>query len=108
MISFTALVTVAVFVVTVMLVFFKWMHNYREGKITRVIFVRNIFFEIIGILLAMTLAGLLGKYIAQKATAQIANELAKLIAGIIVGLLAGMSMGILMKRTCDQLLKIRN
>ena len=105
MISFITLLTIAVFTITVMVIFFKWLRQYKEGKITRTILVRNIFLEIIGILLAMTLAGLLGRYIAQIATVQIANELVKLIAGILIGLLVGMGVGLLVKRTWGRWLK---
>jgi len=71
----------------------------------RSMFVLNIFLEILGILLAMTLAGLFGRHIAQIATEQINNDLTKLIAGIVIGLLAGMGVGILMKRAWGRLLK---
>jgi hypothetical protein len=78
---------------------------YRQGNITRFVLVRNVALEIISILLAMTLAGLLGRFIAQIATEQINNNTTKLIAGILIGLLVGMGVGILVKRTCGQLLK---
>ena len=44
------------------------LYAYRERKISRAIFAYNVVFEIFGILLAMTLAGLLGRYIAEIAT----------------------------------------
>ena len=83
----------------------KNKESYFQGWITHGVFVRNVLAETIGILLAMTLAGLLGRYIAQIATAQIPNELAKLVAGVLIGLLAGVGGGILVKRTWGQMLK---
>ena len=58
-----------------------------------------------GILIAMVLAGMVGKYIAQISTAQISSELTKLIAGIVISLLAGMSIGILVNRTWGEFVK---
>jgi hypothetical protein len=72
---------------------------YLQGKITVGNFVRKVAFGILGILLAMTLAGLLGRIIAQVATEQISNDFTELIAGVVIGLLAGMGMGVLVKRT---------
>lgn len=79
--------------------------TYLQGKITRSVFMRNVILEIFGILLAMTLAGLLGRYIAEVATAQITNDIARFIAGILIGLLAGVCVAILVKRTWGWLLK---
>ena len=62
------LLTVAIAVVSI---FRKHKEAYRQGKITRGVFARNVSIEIIGILLAMTLAGILGRYIAQLAAEQI-------------------------------------
>lgn len=97
----------AISLTTAILVIFKKQREaYLQGKISRGVFVRATFLEIIGILLAMILAGLFGRYIAQVATAQIANDLIKLIAGIVIGLLAGMGVGVLVQRTWGRLMKI--
>lgn len=90
----------------ILTVFKKNRKAYLQGKITRGVFARNILVEILGILLAMTLAGLLGRYLAQLAIAKITNELIKLIASIVIGSLAGMGVGFAMKRTWGQLLKL--
>src|SRR5258706_8368395 len=80
---------------------------YLQGKkITRALIVRNILLEIFGFLLEMTLAGLLGRYIAQSATQQISNELTKVLAGILLGLLAGVGIGLLVKRVWGSFVKI--
>ena len=86
------------FVVASSAIFNKHREAYLQGKITRVIFMRNILVEIIGILLALILAGLCGPYIAKIATGQINNDLTRLIAAIIISLLAGMGIGVLVKR----------
>lgn len=90
----------------ILTVFKKNRKAYLQGKITRGVFARNILVEILGVLLAMTLAGLLGRYLAQLAIAKITNELIKLIASIVIGSLAGMGVGFAMKRTWGQLLKL--
>jgi len=84
----------------------KHREAYLQGKISRAVFVRNIFVEISGILLAMALASLLGKYIAQIATEHINNDLTKLITGILIGLLAGIGVGILVKHTWERIVKL--
>ncbi|MCC6299447.1 MAG: hypothetical protein IT314_09115 [Anaerolineales bacterium] len=78
---------------------------YLQGKITRGVFMRNVVLEMVGILLAIILAGLLGRYPAQIATAQVANEFGRLITGIIVGVLTGVGIGLLVKKTWGRLLK---
>jgi len=84
----------------------KHKEAYLQGKITRAIFVRNISLEIFGILLAMALAGLLGRHIAQIATEHINNALTRLITGILIGLLAGIGVSILVKYTWGQIVKL--
>ena len=78
---------------------------YRAGIITRGVFIRNAFLEITGILLAMTLAGVLGRPIATMATQQIGNGLIRVIAGILAGLLAGVGIGFLVRQTWGRLVK---
>lgn len=78
---------------------------YRAGIITRGVFIRNAVLEITGILLAMTLAGVLGRSIATMATQQIGNGLMRVIAGILVGLLAGFGIGFLVRQTWGRLAK---
>ncbi len=77
--------------------------SYREKRIGRTKLILNVLGEILVILLAMSLAALLGRYIAEIATEQISNGLAKFIAGIVIGLLAGMGVGFLVKRTWGRL-----
>ena len=83
----------------------KQIKLFREKSTSRVKLAWNVLFEIMGVLLAMVLAGLLGRTIAQIGTAQINNELTKLIAGIVMALLAGMAIGTLVTRTWGRLLK---
>ena len=100
---------IAFFLVSLMtavwLIVKKHRKSYLEGKITRGVFVRNVAFEILGILLAMALAGLLGRYVAQAVTAQIFNNPAKFILSILIGLLTGTGIGILATRTLGRILK---
>jgi hypothetical protein len=78
---------------------------YLLGKITRGVFLHYTSLEIFGILLGMTLAGLLGRYLAEVATAQIANELIRNLASILVSLLLGAGLGWLMQRVRGELVK---
>ncbi len=79
---------------------------YRAGRIARGVFIRNAFLEITGILLAMTLAGFLGRSIATMATQQIGNDLIRVIAGILVGLLAGIGVGFVVRQMWGRLVKV--
>ena len=83
----------------------KHREAYLQGKTTRVVFIRNVLFEIIGILVAMTLAGLLGIYIAQIVTQQISNELIKFTTSIATGLLVGIGVGIIMQHIWGRFIK---
>ena len=89
----------------IFLVVQKQMRLYREKPTSRVKLVRNVLLESMGVLLAMVLAGLLGRTIAQIGIAQISNDLTKLIAGIVIALLAGMGVGFLVTRTWGRLVK---
>ena len=84
----------------------KHKEAYRQGKITRGIFIRNVLLEGTGILLPMILAGLLGRYMAGIATRQIDNDLTRVIAGIMVGLLVGMGVGTFVRKTWGRFAKI--
>ena len=59
----------------------------------------------LGLLLAMVLAGLLGRFIAQIATQHISNDLIKLAAGIATGLLVGVGVGVLMQHLSGRFMK---
>lgn len=84
----------------------KHRQAYRQGKIRRGVFIRNAVLEITGILLAMTLAGLLSRPLAASATQGIGNGVIRAIAGIVVGLLAGIGIGFVVKRTWGRLVKV--
>src|SRR3990170_970855 len=83
----------------------KHREAHLRGRITSVIFVRNVLIETAGLLLAMVLAGLLGRFIAQIATQHISNDLIKLAAGIATGLLVGIGVGVLMQRLSGRVMK---
>ena len=78
---------------------------YREKRISRNDLVRNVFYEGMGILLAMIMAFVIGRYITEIATGQIGNGLIRFAAAIVIGLLTGMGVGFLVKRTWGQLVK---
>ena len=76
---------------------------YRENRISRAVLARNVLYEVMGILLAMALAFLLGRYVLEIATEQISNVLIKFVAGVAISLLAGMGAGFLVKRAWSRL-----
>lgn len=78
---------------------------YREKPTSGIKLARNVLFEIMGVLAAMALAGLLGRYIAQIVTQQISNDLIKFTASIATGLLVGIGVGIVMQRTWERFAK---
>jgi hypothetical protein len=77
----------------------------RENPTSGIKLARSILFETIGILIAMALAGLLGRYIAQIVTQQISNDLIKFTASIATGLLVGIGVGIVLERTWGRFIK---
>ena len=103
--AITSIVLFISFAIAIFFVLQKQTKLYRERPMSRVKLARNVLFESMGILLAMVLAGLLGRTIAQTGTAQISNDLIKLIAGIMIALLAGMGVGFLVKRIWGRLVK---
>jgi hypothetical protein len=78
---------------------------YLHGKITRTVFLRNTALEMLGILLAMGLAGLLGRYLSQAVTLPISHTLTRLVTGIIIGVLVGACVGWFGNRTWERLVK---
>src|SRR5262245_7112534 len=78
---------------------------YRLGKITLATSIRNICLEIAAIMLAMILAGLIGRFISGMALGGMTNNPVRLITGIGIGLLVGWTIGLLIKRTCGHLVK---
>lgn len=95
---FTILFLLLGFVLASLPVVEKHRQDYLQGKISSRVYRRNVLFDVAGILLALIVAALLGRYIAAIATEQIGNDLIKLIAGIIIGLLIGLAVGILVKK----------
>jgi len=93
------------FILAILMVVEKHRQAYLQGKISRTVCVRKIVVDTVGILLAILLASLLGKYVAGIATQQIGNDLTKFIAGILIGLLAGISVGILVRQIWGRVAK---
>jgi uncharacterized membrane protein len=59
----------------------------------------------LGDLLAMVLAGLLGRFIAQIMTQQIGNDQIRIAAGIATGLLVGIGVGVVMHHIWGRFMK---
>jgi hypothetical protein len=93
------------FFITGAAVIAKHREKYRQGKITRRVFLRTVALEITGIWLAMILAGLLGRTLAEVATQYITHELTRLFAGIAIGMLVGVGIGLLVRQIWVQSVK---
>jgi hypothetical protein len=96
------IVLLASFSVASLAVMKKHRQAYLQGNIDRLVLVRNILFEIFGLLLAMALAGLLGSYIVGITTHQINNDLIRFTTGIIIGLIVGFGVGVFIKQAKDR------
>jgi hypothetical protein len=90
-------------VLVVITVFEKHRKTYLEGRITHVTFRRNMVFEVAGILLAVIMAGVLGRYLAGIAAGQIPNDSTRLIVGIMIGFVGGIAIGMLMNWASSRL-----
>lgn len=78
---------------------------YREGRLTRLAFVRNTFLDVLGILLATTLALLLARFVMESVTLPISSDSARIFAAILMGLLVGIGVGFLVSRVWGRLVK---
>jgi len=87
-------------------VFRKHRMAYLEGKLTRAAFVRNTYLDVFGILLAVALAGWLGRYVAGVVVMPIRNDLIRLLAGAVIGLLVGAGVGTLVCRLWGRFIKL--
>ena len=83
----------------------KQKQAYRQGQITRVIFIRNAVLELTGTGLIMLVAGWLGRYVAGIIAQPIVDDLLRVIAGIGVGMVVGIGVGFLAKKTLRRLTK---
>lgn len=66
------------------------------GRITFLIFLRNVLLEIIFVMSVMLLAGILGRYSAQLTTQQIGHDFLRFVAGMFTALLVGIGVGVAM------------
>jgi hypothetical protein len=88
---------------TILSVVQKQKKMYREELMNGIKLARNGFFEILGIVIGMALAGLLGQYLAQALTQAISNDLIKFAVSIAASLLVGIGVGALMHHTWGRL-----
>ena len=84
----------------------KYREAYHLGKIPLSTSYRNICFEIGAVLLAMNLAGLVGKYLSIIVAGEKTGNPAKLITIIGISLIAGWTIGLFVQRACSRLMKI--
>lgn len=107
--SATPVLAIVLIVLSLALTFFtifgKHRTAYLQGKLTRAAFLCNTFLDMFGILLAVVLAGLLGRYVAGLVARPISNDLWRLIATILIGLLVGMGVGLFVNRAWGRLVK---
>ena len=82
------------------------MKLYGEKRINRARLARNIFYEVMGILLTMIMAALVGRFVTEFAMQQIGYTLMGFAAGILFGLLAAMSLGFFVKQMWSRLAKV--
>ena len=79
---------------------------YRNGKITRGVFVLNAALEIGGTFTIMLVAGLLGRYLAEVATQSIGDDLLRVIAALVIAMAVGIGVGLLAKKTLRRLVEV--
>lgn len=107
--SATPVLGIAMIVISLSFAFFsvfrKHRATYLQGRLTRVALARNTFLDMFGILLAVVLAGWLGRYLAEMVTRPIGDDTAKVIIGIIIGLLVGIGAGLLVNRAWGHFVK---
>ena len=77
----------------------------QQGFISRSTSIKNTCLEISAVLLAMILAALVGRYLADMITGGINSTPVKLITGIGLGLLAGWVVGLFVRHTSGHFIK---
>ena len=81
----------------------KHIQQWLTQPVSKLATAENIFIEILGILLVMVAAGLLGRYAAEAATQPINDELSKLILGIVIGVCVGLGTGFIIRQAWGRL-----
>jgi heme/copper-type cytochrome/quinol oxidase subunit 4 len=84
----------------------KHVHLHRQEQAPKTKTVKNILFELTGILLAMLVAGVLGKIAVETVTREIGDEMIKLIVGILIGMLTGLGVGLFVRWACGRFVEI--
>lgn len=93
-------------VITLVFIFIRHWRMQLQGEITRRMFLRNVLLEIFGVFIAIVLAGLLYRYIAETMILPMASKSTRLVANVIVALLVGTCTGNFVNRTWGKLTKI--
>ena len=80
--------------------------TYLEEKFSLYICIRNTCLEILAILFAMAIAGLIGHYLSITITGNIDSHPARLLTGIGIGILVGWAVGLFIKIASGRHIKI--
>lgn len=86
-------------------IFRKHRVAYQQGRLTGKRFAGNVFLDIFGTLLAVTLAVLLSRYVVGTVVRLISNRLWQLTAMVLLGMLVGIGVGFLVNRAWGRLVK---
>jgi hypothetical protein len=78
---------------------------YQQGKISLSISIKNTCLEILAILLAMVLAGLMGRYLSVVVMGNINSHPLKLLTGIGIGILVGWAIGLFIKIASSRIIR---
>jgi hypothetical protein len=78
---------------------------YQERRISFSLCIKNTCLEILAIVLAMVIAGLIGHYLSVSITGNINSDPARLLTGIGIGILVGWAVGLLIKLASARFVK---
>ncbi len=102
---FGTIFLVLAFAVSGSMVLERHRQAYKQAEVPQQVFIRGVILELSGLLLAMILAALLGRYAAEMAVKQINDDLTRFIGGIVIGLLTGFATGMLVRRVWSWMLR---
>ena len=107
--SATPVLGISLIVISLSIAIFSFFKKHRtaylQGRLTRLGFARNVFLDVFGILLAMTIAALLGKYLAELVAQQIDSALLRLVTGMLVGVVIGIGVGLFVRQLWGRFVK---
>ena len=83
----------------------RYREAYLKGRLPRNVSMHNMRIEMVCIIIAMTIAGLLGWYLALVAAGYAGSALIRTVIGIGIGLLVGLVLGAILKKAINHFLK---